>query len=304
MRFQRDGPLIVSPRPQTYAPTTGDGQQGEQLAQPVMGGSMSIFQMKPVGFQTAEQGFNVPPETIIGDGGLGLGIRDEDQVLLRQTESHDIDGDAPPNTTRRGKDAHDAERGISEEAGRVALPWTTVQGNLGIVANPQAKGDVVFAEKAQPKCANKFSIRRQTSDPFRAKLSQEASHQSDAFFGIGIAPFIEQCPEERDGDPFIGHGEHEKIEIDRAESPIGAIQAEGPRRLKREQPHDERGNERGGDLECLEEALNPTIGRGGFAPTTERDRDLGQIHGADADDGDEKLRQKCNPGAMPIKFLG
>ena len=70
---------------------------------------------------------------------------------------------------------------------------------------------------------------------------------------------FEERPEERDGDPVMGDGQHETIEIDRAKLPSPAIQAERPGRIEWQETHDKWGNEGRRDLECLKKSLNSTI---------------------------------------------
>lgn len=264
---------------------------------------MRIFQVEPMRFQTTEQRFNVPASAIICDCGVGMGIRDKNQIALRKAEADNMDG-RPPHATGGAEETDHAEGGIAEEPGRVMGTGPAAQWNVRIMANPEPKGNPVFAEKPQPERSNKFAIRRQTVNPLGAKLPQESAHESDAFFGVGIPAFIEQRPEKGNGDPLIGHRKHEKIEIDRPELPIRSIQAERPGGFEWQETHDEPGNERRRDLERLKKPLNPTIRRVRGRSTAEGDRDLGQIDGSDADHGDEKLREKNDSGAMPVEFLG
>ncbi len=109
-----------------------------------MVGHMGVLKMKSVSFQATEQGVNLPACPIVIKRGIRGGIGDQNQILVSETDADDRDA-AAPDATRREEKTCLAERRISEKSRGRLFPRASAPRHGGIVANTEAKGDVVFA---------------------------------------------------------------------------------------------------------------------------------------------------------------
>ena len=152
---------------------------------------MSIFQVKPMRVETPEEGFDLPTSAIIRDRRVGFGLGDQDDILLREPDPDKIHGQSPYATGRMEETFH-TERGIPKKAGGGMMTCASAKGNVGIVPNPETKGNVMSVKKLKPQRTNTLPICCQAADAFCSELAQKPPHQPDTFTGIGIPAFIEE----------------------------------------------------------------------------------------------------------------
>lgn len=99
--------------------------------------------------------------------------------------------------------------------------------------------DVIpYATAVEPSCPflpDEFAVCHKAVDTFRSEKTDKAFHNLLAFLPVGVATFREKVEYQREGNPFIGDAQHENVDIELSELPVGAIHAEHKTGLDRKQ---------------------------------------------------------------------
>ena len=115
-------------------------------------------------------------------------------------------------------------------------------------------------EKLKPLFSDKFSVRQQESDSTGTEQPDEAVHQLDPFFHIGIAFFWQKHPDYRDGNlAFLCDGEHEDIDLELTPLPICSVKTESPWAIGRHPPNHDLGNQIRIEIKESEESFQPFV---------------------------------------------
>ena len=107
-------------------------------------------------------------------------------------------------------------------------PGATWSGCLGI-PDPEVLSDtdVVtnshIVEKLDPLLADELSVGDKRVDTFISEEPYETQHDVSAFLPVGIAPFVKELENQRECDTPICDSEHEDVDVDLAEFPVGTI---------------------------------------------------------------------------------
>ena len=102
----------------------------------------------------------------------------------------------------------------------------------GRLDNPEVLtySDVIpYATAVEPSCpflSDELAVCHKGVDTFRSEETDKAFHNLLAFFPVGVATFREKTEYQREGNPFIGDAQHENVDIELSELPVGAIHAE------------------------------------------------------------------------------
>ncbi len=105
----------------------------------------------------------------------------------------------------------------------------------GRLDNPEVLtySDVIpYATAVEPSCpflSDELAVCHKGVDTFRSEETDKAFHNLLAFFPVGVATFREKTEYQREGNPFIGDAQHENVDIELSELPVGAIHAESTR---------------------------------------------------------------------------
>lgn len=88
---------------------------------------------------------------------------------------------------------------------------------------------IPYATAVEPSCpflSDELAVCHKGVDTFRSEETDKAFHNLLAFFPVGVATFREKTEYQREGNPFIGDAQHENVDIELSELPVGAIHAE------------------------------------------------------------------------------
>jgi len=114
-------------------------------------------------------------------------------------------------------------------------------GDEELLLHADGEGDVVFVEKAHPCEPDELPVRQEQPDARRAEDRQVTPHQRDALAAVaGAAVVVEHAPDQRHPRPPGDDGQHQDVDVTRAELPLGAVEREMPRTLEPEEPHHQR----------------------------------------------------------------
>lgn len=189
---------------------------------------MGVLEVEASRFQAIEQGFHLPA---IGMGveGFGLGYArggDEEELAIVQAQRGEVDEAAPEGTAARQPVAlagfERAEEGIQAHR---PVPGV---GHAGVALEALVERNALPLEPAQPVLADELAVGQQGGDAARAKHLEEALHQGDALWGIGVAWLVQHRPEHGQGDAPVGDAEHQKVEVRLAEPLRGTIHRQPP----------------------------------------------------------------------------
>ena len=90
--------------------------------------------------------------------------------------------------------------------------------------------DVIpYATAVEPSCPfrpHELAVCHKAVDTFRSEKTDKTFHNLLVFLPVGVTTFREKAEYQREGNPFIGDAQHENVDIELSEHPVGAIHAE------------------------------------------------------------------------------
>ena len=140
--------------------------------------------------------------------------------------------------SHRGPQASSWSRGGAERADPAALAQSRAEGEAAAVLggdeqlllHADGEGDVVFVEEVHPCEPDELPVRQEQPDARRAEDRQVAPHQRDPLAAVaGAAVVVEHAPDQRHARPPGDDGQHQDVDVARAELPLGAVEREMPR---------------------------------------------------------------------------
>lgn len=134
----------------------------------------------------------------------------------------------------------------------------------GRLDNPEVLPDtdvIPYATAVQPSCpffSYEFPVGHETIDAVRSEKADEPLHDFLSFLPVGIATFREKAENQREGNPLVCHAQHQYVDVELPEFPIGPVHAQHESCLDRKQ----RENHAGDNVEVKnilgEESLKPS----------------------------------------------
>lgn len=286
-------------------PREGQCEQTHELGEALGVGEMRVLQVETTAFEAAEQGLELPA---VGVGVDGFGLRrakagDEQEVAVLQAQGGDVD-EAAPNRAAAGQAVAFAwlQRAEQHVQAHRAVPGV---GHEGVALEPLVERDAVPLEPAEPVLTDELAVGQQGGDLGRAEDGEEAFHQVDALFGVGVARLIQHGPEQRHRDAAPGDAEHQEVDVGLAELPVGAVHRQPPGAFAdRDEPNQQAGQGTLVDLEAAEEALQPLVVGIHLGLAAEPGGQLGQADAADLEQGQQELGEEIEPSPVPGQVLG
>ena len=95
--------------------------------------------------------------------------------------------------------------------------------NPEVLTYPDVIPNTTAVKPSSPFLSDEPSVSDQTIDTVLSEKSDETFHNLLPFFPVGIATFREKTEYQREGNPFIGDAQHENVDIELSELPVGAI---------------------------------------------------------------------------------
>src|SRR5205085_5488603 len=171
--------------------------------------------------------------------------------------------------------------------------------HLRVLAHPNAKINTVLPQPGEPRPANELAVGAQIQDRTPSEQLDELRHDGYAFGGVGVALFLEDGPQHRDGNAFVNNAKHEDVQGRLAKLPIAAIQCQHPGAGDANQGNQQNGNPCIANLEESQEALDAFVVRCFFGPARKNRGNLREVDGSHLNQSDEKLRQEVDAGFVP-----
>lgn len=127
----------------------------------------------------------------------------------------------------------------------------------------------------------------------------EAVEQIHPLVAVGVARFIEQGPEQGKGNTFMDDAQHQDVDVERAEGPVGAVETERPGFGDASEPHQGSGYLVRIDLKLSKETLESLMGRVLFGVVGKGSGNFREVDRADAEQGDEEQSEEVESGTVP-----
>lgn len=128
--------------------------------------------------------------------------RHQNEIIVREANANDKQGHAPyPTGTMQ--DTHLSDWSISEIGRCRECSGPNQIRNLRIVANANAKQNMLFLEKPDPVLADEFPVSGDTVDAGFPELQEKAFQERDPFPRVRIAAFVKKRPAQWDRNPVI-----------------------------------------------------------------------------------------------------
>ena len=90
--------------------------------------------------------------------------------------------------------------------------------------------------------AYELPVGHQAIDTVRSEKTDEPLHDFPSFHPVGISPFWEKTENQRKGNPFVCHAQHEDIDVEVPELPVGTVHAQHKFRLYGQQRENQAGD--------------------------------------------------------------
>lgn len=178
-------------------------------------------------------------------------------------------------------------------------------GRAGVALEALVERNALPLEPAKPVLADQLAVGQQGGDAARAKHLEEALHQGDALWSIGVARLVQHRPEHGQGDAPVGDAEHQNVEVRLAEPPMGTVHRQPPGAVA--DPNEAHQQPRQGGLierESAKETLQALVVELDLGRAAEASGQLGQVDAAHLEQGQKELREKPDPGAVPRQMFG
>lgn len=104
-----------------------------------------------------------------------------------------------------------------------------------VLPNTDVIPDASGVQPSDPFLTYEFPVGHKTIDAVGSEKADEPLHDFPAFLPIGIASFRKKAENQRKGDTFVCHAQHQYVDIELSELPVGAIHAQHKTGLDRKQ---------------------------------------------------------------------
>ena len=106
--------------------------------------------------------------------------------------------------------------------------------------------DVIpYATAVEPPCpflSDELAVCHKTVDAFRSEKTDKTFHNLLAFVPVGVATFREKTENQRKGDTFVCHAQHQYVDVELPELPVGTVHAQHKFRLYGQQRENHAGD--------------------------------------------------------------
>ena len=103
--------------------------------------------------------------------------------------------------------------------------------------------DTTAVEPSYPFLSDELAVCHKAVDAVRSEKTDKSFHYLAPFFPIGVAPFRKKAEYQREGNSFIGDAQHEDIDIELSELPVGTVHAQHEFCLDWQQRENHAGND-------------------------------------------------------------
>ena len=222
-----DGLQVIHDDADTIGPEEGDGEDGEQPFNPVDVGEVGVLDVESAGLHGFEAGFDLPAGLVGLDGLLGSVERQEDlEFRLAVAVLHPCGGEVAVLAV----DEVDAVKmsGLSDLEVK-ERPESLEVAAVARLAHPEVLADAyvvayaVVVEPCYPSLADELPVGDEAVDGGLAEELDVTLHQLYPLLGVGVASLREEPEQQREGDTPVGDGQHEGVDVERAELPVGAV---------------------------------------------------------------------------------
>ena len=220
-------------------PYQSNAYQCEQTRDALSVAQMGVLDVESGGFQCAEGCFDFPTSPVGGNSVFGSVEADED-LKLRHAFGIFDPAASKIDVLPLVKKEFIVEFLLSRLEGveQPPCPYSFTGGRLDdpeVLSYTDIITDSVFVEPSNPLLADELAVSHKTIDTITAEKPYEALHDGLAFFPAGVAPLVQKTEHQRECNSFIGDTEHEDIDVEIAELPVGAVHAQNNSLLDGEQ---------------------------------------------------------------------
>ena len=102
--------------------------------------------------------------------------------------------------------------------------------------------DASVVKPSDPFLSNELPVSHHAIDTVLSEKADETLHDFPAFLPIGIATFREQTENQREGNPLVCHAQHQYVDVELPELPVGTVHAQHKFRLDGQQRENHAGD--------------------------------------------------------------
>ena len=114
--------------------------------------------------------------------------------------------------------------------------------NPEVLPDTDIISDAIAVEPSNPFLSDELSVSDQTIDTVMSEKSDEPLHDFLTFFPVGIAPFREKTENQRESNSLVCHAQHQYVDVEIPELPVGTVHAQDKTCLDWEQREDHTGD--------------------------------------------------------------
>lgn len=107
--------------------------------------------------------------------------------------------------------------------------------NPEVLPDTDVISDTSAVQPSDPFLTYELPVSHQTINTVRSKKEDEPLHDFLSFFPIGIATFREKAENQCESYSLVCHAQHQYVDVELPELPVGAVHAQHKTRLDREQ---------------------------------------------------------------------
>ena len=228
MGFDRDFPDVpVDILTDIVAPYKGYHHQQQEFFNSLQISQMSVFDVESSTLHPSKHRFDLPTSAVGFHGYVGLVKRDNQLKLRRSVPAFDT---ACGEVAGLPFDVVDARKAhpladlqpLEQPVGLCAVSTARVV-HPEVLLDADVVADAVVVQPPDPLLPDKLAVGEQTVDAVRAEKVDVALQQGDPFHGVGVSALGQHGEHQRIGDPFVGDGQHEYVDVGLAELPVCTV---------------------------------------------------------------------------------
>lgn len=291
MPLHRERFLLDEPLTDNHRPTECQRKPRQQLVEPLGVSDMRFFQAKAARLQTAEQRFAFPSARVLTQRTLSRPWRHHDHIFTGR-EAHAAEGQLQAPTSARAADDQRRANALRAKQFPHRHRLSPPIRDLCVISHPNPKINSLRAQPTKPLLANKLPVTSQIRNTVAAAQGDQFADDGRALRSVGVTRLRQHRPPQGNRHAFVSNPDDQQVQGRLSQLPVRPVHRQHIWRREWQQSDERQRDDRRGQLEEAEKALNAFVVRVGLGAVREDISNFTQVDGLDLHERDEKLRHK------------
>lgn len=287
MCLERDRMQLVLPLPDGMRPAESNREKPHELPDFLGIRHVRIFKAEASRLETAEERLDLPALEVGLDGVHAEVSTRHDHVLIRKTGP----GEEERHPADDGSGLHGPDLSLGQSPEQIADVALLASREAEVLPDTDAERDLLFLEPGKPCMPHELPISEETGDVLFPQQRDHRPQNGFPLLRVRVPLLLEKHPGDREGGTLVDDGDREDVDVRFSPLPIRPVHRE-PEGPWRKQGEHELHQKFLGKLEEGEEPLDAAVAGIHLGIPAEAQSDLGEIHGAYRDEGQDELGEE------------